>query len=152
MKSLFISVILLTLTLSVTGQVPNKDYDPELAGKLGGNDNGMKNYFFVMLRTGPNNVTDKAIRDSLFRGHMANINKMADMGKLIVAGPFGKNDKEYRGIFIMDVASIDEAKELLQGDPTIREKVFEADIVPWFGSAALPEYLKAHKKIIKTMN
>ena len=72
------------------------------------------------------------------------------MGKLVVAGPFWKNDKSYRGIFILNVSTLEEAGELLQSDPTIREKVLEAELFKWYGSAALPEYLKLQKKIQKT--
>jgi uncharacterized protein YciI len=111
----------------------------------------MKNYVLVILKTGPNNVTDKKLRDSLFAGHMSNIRKLADEGKLIAAGPFGTNDKGYRGIFLFDVKSTEEARALVQTDPTVKEKVFEVDILPWFGSAAIPEYLSSHRKIIRNL-
>ena len=65
-------------------------------------------------------------------------------------GPFGKNDKSYRGIFILNVISFEEANELLQSDPTIREKVLEAELFRWYGSAALPEYLKIVPMIQKS--
>jgi uncharacterized protein len=148
MKTIFFSLMIL-ISLTLTGQVTNRDYDPELARKLGADERGMKNYIFVVLKTGTANITDKTTRDSLFRGHMNNIAKMAEMGKLIVAGPFGNNEDGMRGIFILDVISIDEAKELLQSDPTIREKIFEPLFYQWYGSAALPEYLKVHRKIEK---
>ena len=148
MKTIFFSLMIL-ISLTLTGQVTNRDYDPELARKLGADERGMKSYIFVVLKTGTANITDKTTRDSLFRGHMNNIAKMAEMGKLIVAGPFGNNEDGMRGIFILDVTSIDEAKELLQSDPTIREKIFEPLFYPWYGSAALPEYLKVHRMIEK---
>ena len=44
---------------------------------------------------------------------------------------------------------MDEAAELLKKDPTIREKILEAEMYTWYGSAALPEYLKMHSKIEK---
>lgn len=43
----------------------------------------------------------------------------------------------------------EEAKELLQTDPAIREKLLEAELFQWYGSAALPVYLKIHEKIEK---
>lgn len=135
--------------LSLAGQTRNKEYDADLAKKLGADERGMKNYVFVVLKTGPNNITDKVLRDSLFRGHFANINNLADKGKLIVAGPFGENSDSLRGLFILDVKSIDEAKMLLQSDPTVKENIFRAYYYPWYGSAALPEYLKVHRKIEK---
>ncbi|HMG14584.1 MAG TPA: hypothetical protein VK590_03990, partial [Saprospiraceae bacterium] len=41
--------------------------------------------------------------DSLFTGHMNNIKRLAKENKLIVAGPFEKNLKNYRGLFIFTV-------------------------------------------------
>ena len=150
MKRFITMLIIAALPILLKGQISNPDYDPELAVKLGGNDNGMKSYVLVILKTGTNNVTDKALRDSLFAGHMKNIKHLADLGKLIVAGPFGTNDKGYRGIFLFNVSSVEEARDLVMTDPTVKEKVFDAEILPWYGSAAIPEYLKYHDRIIKT--
>jgi len=124
-------------------------YNAALAAKLGADDYGMKSYILVMLKTGTNNVTDKTLRDSLFRGHMANIGRLANEGKLVVAGPIGNNNKQYAGIFILNVKTKQEANALLETDPTIKEKVFEAELYEWYGSAALPEYLQYHEQIEK---
>lgn len=137
------------LQFTAFAQTENSQYDSLLAKSLGADDYGMKSYVLVILKTGRKVIDDKAIRDSLFRGHMHNIGRLAEMGKLIVAGPFGKNDNDYRGIFILNVKSIEEAKELTSTDPTIKEGIFEVDILPWYGSAALPTYLETHKMIEK---
>jgi hypothetical protein len=51
----------------------NPIYDAELAKKLGGDENGMKNYVFVILKTGPKDAEFKGKeRQDLFAGHMAN--------------------------------------------------------------------------------
>jgi uncharacterized protein YciI len=52
---------------------------------------------------------------------MKNINKMVEDGKLIVAGPMDDNEQSYRGIFILDVNTIQGAKNLLETDPAIKE-------------------------------
>ena len=104
---------MLAFSVSVNAQSTNPKYDKQLADSLGGDDYGMKSYVLVILKTGTATISDKAVTDSLFRGHMQNINRLADAGKLIVAGPLQKNEKTYRGIFILDVKTIDEAKELL---------------------------------------
>jgi uncharacterized protein YciI len=80
---------------------------------------------------------------------MENIGRLAAKGQLIIAGPLGKNDRNYRGIFILNVKSIEEAQALLETDPTIKEKVLEAEIFKWYGSAAIPTYLPNHEKIEK---
>ena len=79
---------------------------------------------------------------------MNNMKRLVKEGKLIVAGPFGKNDKNYRGLFILDnIKTIEEAKELLQSDPAINCGLLDFEILPWYGSAALPEYLPLSDKI-----
>jgi uncharacterized protein len=77
------------------------------------------------------------------------MNKLSDEGKLVVAGPFGDNDKNFRGLFIMNTESAEEAQKWLEGDKTITEKIFEVDIIPWYGSAALPVHIPVHEKISK---
>ena len=124
-------------------------YDVRLAKKLGADDYGMKSYMLVILKTGTNTTTDKQTLDSLFRGHMDNIQRLSAQGKLIIAGPMKKNPNNYRGIFILDVKTQDEAHQLLSTDPTIREKIFDVELYDWYGSAALPTYLPAHTKIEK---
>jgi uncharacterized protein YciI len=128
-------------------QTKNPNYDAELAKTLGGDEYGMKKYVLVILKTGTNTTTDKAVTDSLFRGHMDNIGRLVELNKLIVAGPLGKNDLTYRGIFILNVTTFEEANELLETDPAIKEKLLTPELFNWYGSAALPEYLKASDKI-----
>ena len=146
-----IITIFLSLSFSFTAfsQSANPLYDKALADSLGADEYGMKSYIFVILKTGPNKIADKAISDSLFKGHIANINRLADAGKLVVAGPFGKNDLTYRGLFILNVKTVEEAQTLLQTDPAIHAGVFVTDLIPWYGSAALPLYLGFHEKIEK---
>lgn len=128
----------------------NPNYDAELAKKLGADDYGMKSYMFVVLTSGSNTTTDKAIIDSCFSGHMGNIQRLVDEGKLIVAGPFQKNDKNYRGLFIFNVATKEEAEALLATDPAVNANLLDYEMYGWYGSAALPEYLEASDKVWKT--
>ena len=128
----------------------NPNYDKSLAEKLGGDDYGMKSYFLVILKTGTNATTDQELIRESFRGHLDNINKLVSEEKMVVAGPLGSNDKNYRGIFILNnIASVEEAKEVLQTDPAISNGLLDYEIFTWYGSAALPEYLPAADKIWK---
>ena len=54
-----------------------------------------------------------------------------------------------RGLFIPDVKTIDEAKELLKNNPSINLDILRAVYYTWNGSAALPVYLEAADKIWK---
>ena len=149
MKSIYTIIIICFFTAPVLSQKTNPNYDEALATKLGADDYGMKSYIFVMLKTGTNMSTDKSARDSCFAGHMNNIGRLVDEGKLIVAGPLGKNENGYRGIFILDVPTLEEAQELMQTDPAIHAQYLQPELFMWYGSAALPEYLKASDKIWK---
>lgn len=131
--------------------VLNPNYNKSLADKLGGDDYGMKKYFFVILKTGANKTTDKELINASFRGHMDNINRLVEEGYLIVAGPLGKNENNYRGIFILNnINTIEEAKELLQTDLAIKNGLLDCEIYSWYGSAAIPEYLPFSDKIWKS--
>ncbi|MBC7885348.1 MAG: hypothetical protein H7X99_07725 [Saprospiraceae bacterium] len=130
-------------------QIPNPDYDKTLAESLGADDNGMKSYIFVILKTGPAIIDDKEIRAEIFSGHMKNIGRLVDEGKLVVAGPFGKNDKSYRGLFILNVKTIEEAKAITDTDPGVKSGIFDVELYPWYGSAALGEYIRFSEKITK---
>ncbi|HTM98886.1 MAG TPA: YciI family protein [Pedobacter sp.] len=143
--------LFIALGLSVNAQEKklNPKYDEALAKKLGAEENGMKMYVLVMLKTGSNTTESKAKSDSLFAGHMANMSRLVSINKLIVAGPLAKNDKNYRGIFILNTKSLDEAKEILATDPAVKAKLLDADLFNWYGSAALAEYLTAEEKIWK---
>jgi uncharacterized protein YciI len=149
MKIIFTLLLFISAFVAVSAQTPNPNYDSTLAKALQADDYGMKSYVLAILKTGSNKSADRAMIDSCFRGHMSNIKRLVDEGKLIVAGPLGKNENSYRGIFILNLQSIEEAKDLLQTDPAIRENLLDAELYDWYGSAALPKYLEASEKIWK---
>lgn len=139
----------LLVSIQLHAQEINKNYDEALAKELKGDDYGMKRYILVILKTSNAPELSKSIIDSVFKGHMANISRLVAEGKLIVAGPLGKNESGYRGIFIFDVEKIEQAKLLVDTDPVIKSKMMTAEYYNWYGSAALKETLKIHSKIEK---
>ena len=146
----YLLTLLTLLFANLTFAQSNPDFDKTLAEKLGADDYGMKSYFFVMLKTGANTTTDKELINESFRGHLDNIHRLVEERKLIVAGPLGKNENDYRGIFILNsLKSIEEAKELLQTDSAIKNGLLDYEIFTWYGSAALPEFLPVSDKIWK---
>lgn len=156
MKSkLLISGVIVLLTSYATFAQPststsNPNYDPALAKKLGADERGMKMYVMCVLKTGPKDAEFKGKeRQDIFAGHFANINKLAEEGKLAVAGPFGKNDKTFRGLYIFNVTTIEEAEKLVVMDPAVKAGVFVADMTLWYGSAALMATNEIHKKLEK---
>lgn len=149
MKPLILFVFCIIMAVSANAQKPNPNYDANLAKHYEADDYGMKKYILVMLKTGTNITATKAETDSAFAGHMTNMGKLVKENKLIVAGPLGKNDKNYRGIFILNVKTIEEATAILATDPAVKAKLLDADLFNWHGSAALAEYLKSSEKVGK---
>lgn len=147
-KTLLIFVVLLFYNFGFSQETETK-FDEKLAKSLNADEYGMKKYVFCLLKSGTNTTASKEETQKLFEGHMANINKLAKEGKLVVAGPFMKNDRNYRGIYIFNVETITEAEALVATDPAIKAKLLEAELTPWYSSAALQETLQIHEKIAK---
>jgi uncharacterized protein YciI len=91
-------------------------------------------YWFVMLTKGNNRTQDSATAANIQDGHMANITKLYNEGKLKVAGPFG-DDGNWRGIFIFDCATKEEVEKLLETDPAIASGRLAYELHPWYTAA-----------------
>jgi uncharacterized protein YciI len=146
-KPLMMVLLMVTGSYSCFGQAKEQSrYDAALAQKLGADEYGMKTYVMVFLKEGPVKIKDSVAREQLQTAHLKNIFKLADEGKLIIAGPFS-DDQEIRGIFIFNVNTVDEAKKLTETDPAVKAGVLIMELHPWYGSAALVEIPDIHKKI-----
>jgi uncharacterized protein len=157
-KTIFLSAAFAaTLTLSATAQADRKPaeaaaraYDAELAKRLGADERGMKMYVLCILKTGPKDAEIKGKeRQDLFAGHFANIGKLSEEGKLAVAGPFGKNDRKYRGLYIFNVATLEDAEKLVMLDPAVKAGIFVPELTLWYGSASLMATPEIHKSLEK---
>lgn len=125
-------------------------YDAELAKKLGADERGMKMYVLCILKTGPRDAEVKGDeRKQIFAGHFANIARLSDEGKLALAGPFGDNQKSYRGLYIFNVPTIEEAEKLVVLDPAVKAGIFVPDLTLWYASAALMTVPETHKRLQK---
>ena len=80
-------------------------YDAALAAKLKADDLGMRLYVMALLKAGPNRDRPPEEARRLQAAHMANIRRLADQGKLVLAGPFG-DDGQLRGIYLFDVSTV----------------------------------------------
>jgi uncharacterized protein YciI len=149
MKKAILTLLLLVNFNLLFSQEANPNYDEKLAKSLNADERGMKQYVFCILKTGINTTATEEEKNELFNGHMANIKRLAKEGKLALAGPFMKNDRNYRGLYIFNVATIEEAKALVATDPAVKSNLLDAELTPWYGTAALQETLKIHEKITK---
>ncbi|MEL6255338.1 MAG: YciI family protein [Bacteroidota bacterium] len=140
-----------------TEKAPNKGettsdhtgFDQALAEKYGADEYGMKKYVMAFLKKGPNRELDSLKATELQAAHMANIGRMAEAGKLVLAGPF-LGDGDLRGIYIFDVPSIEEAKALTESDPAIQAGSLVMELKEWYGSAAVTGINEVHPKLSKT--
>ena len=123
-------------------------YDAELAQRLGANDNGLRGYVLVILKSSANRVPAGPERDEMFKGHFANMKRLSEEGKLAYAGPLDGVEGR-RGIFILAVTDIEEAKKLDATDPVIIKGEMVAEYHKHFGSAGLMLVRETNAKIAK---
>ena len=90
----------------------------------------MKQYWMVFLKKGPHRDQDSVTAAKIQEGHLANINRLAEEGKILAAGPFG-DDGDPRGIFIMDCKDEEEARSLCATDPAVQAGRLTVEIRPW---------------------
>jgi uncharacterized protein len=151
LRIFFITSLLLLFQLpAIKAQELNTavKYDSTLAKKLDADEYGMKQYVMAFLKRGPNRSQDSTQREEIQHAHLKNIMRLADEGKLIIAGPF-LDDKDIRGIFIFNVNDIEEANKLVETDPAVKAGVLSVELHPWYGPAMLTEVLKLNKKLEK---
>ena len=93
----------------------------------------MNTVYLAFLKKGPNRKDgdDKVPEiQELQKAHIANINRLAGLKKLVVAGPFG-DDGVLRGIFVFRVSSLQEAQELCATDPMVKIDRLRIELHPW---------------------
>jgi uncharacterized protein YciI len=91
--------------------------------------------FILVLLVRPPNAPDrpKAELDQLQEGHMANMKRLADEGKLFKAGPTEDfSGRNIRGIFILKTESLDQAREWVATDPSVKAGRLVPEFMKWY--------------------
>jgi uncharacterized protein YciI len=105
----------------------------------------MATYQIAFIRKGPAWTPERTPRtDSLQAGHMANIRRMADAGKLVAAGPFLDNG-DLRGIYIFTADSA-EAARFAAEDPAVRAGRLRLELHALYTRAGLGAEYRAEKQ------
>jgi uncharacterized protein YciI len=91
----------------------------------------MKKYWMVFLKKGPDRNQSDADAALIQKKHIANIERLAKSGKLLVAGPFD-DDGDLRGIFIVDCADSTEAANMVNTDTAIITGRLSYEIKGWW--------------------
>ncbi len=91
--------------------------------------------FYLVLLLRPPNAPElpKAELDSLGEGHMANIRRLHEEGKLLKAGPTEDHSgRDVRGIFILTTNSLETAQKWVGTDPLIQKGRLVAEYLKWY--------------------
>ena len=90
-------------------------------------------YQLVILRAGdnpPQIPREQAME--IQKQHLAHMSGLGRRGKILVAGPFSDQpDKSMRGMCIYRCASIEEARELAEGDPAVKAGRLKVAVLTW---------------------
>ena len=101
----------------------------------------MTQYFVGVIYRGEKwspQVTEETMK--LQKDHLANIGRLAEEGKMVLAGPFGDNG-DMRGLFFYDVKTMEEAQELVNTDPAVQAGRLRVELHPWWGPTSLRKVL-----------
>ncbi len=137
----------LTLGTATKALAAEPTYDADLARSVGADERGMRSYVLVVLKTGPTRVPAGPERDEMFKGHFANIERLANEGKLVLAGPFD-GVEGWRGLFVLAVADMEEAKRHVGTDPVVTKGEMVAEYHKYYGSAGLMLMNDLHKRLV----
>jgi uncharacterized protein YciI len=91
----------------------------------------MKRYWLVLLQKGPHRNQDSISAEKIQAAHMANINRLAKEGKLVMAGPIGIED-DLRGIFLMNCADSSEVENFVNTDSAVITGRLIMKYYPWW--------------------
>ncbi len=94
----------------------------------------MTTYQVAFLRKGPAWTPGSTPElEKLQAAHLAHIGRMAETGKLVIAGPFADGG-DLRGMFVFRVDSLEEARALAEQDPAVRAGRLVLEWHPWFAA------------------
>jgi uncharacterized protein YciI len=144
---LCIAIVALASIAGTLSAQENQKFDPRLAQTTGADEHGMRGYVLVILKTGTR-VPDGPARDEMFKGHFANMGRLAAEGKLVQAGPLDGVDG-WRGLFVFATPDIEEAKKLVATDPVVAKGEMVPEFHKYYGSAALMLVNDLHEKVSK---
>lgn len=105
----------------------------------------IRRYWFVMLMQGQNRSHDSATAARLQKGHLDNINRLYNEGKIKVAGPFGEKG-DWLGLFIFDCPTKNEVDSLLKTDPAVSAGRLKYDIKAWY-TAPIGSFVPGKPKV-----
>jgi uncharacterized protein YciI len=135
-KAFVVSAFCLALAATAPAS-PAAPPPPSAAPNAGPFGYEMTTYYVALLYRGPNwSAEETPERQRIMQGHLANIGRLAEEGKLILAGPF-RDGSDLSGMFVFQVASLEEAKALCDTDPAVQAGRLRVELHPWYSAKGI---------------
>lgn len=111
-------------------------------------DPSERDYVFVFIKTGPATDLSPEAQREAFAGHFSNMQRLADAGELLIAGPLGepKSDSAHRGLFVIDETTLAGGMAHAETDPTTKLGVFVLEGHLFTTDGRLVELLRLEKE------
>jgi uncharacterized protein YciI len=93
----------------------------------------MKRFWLVLLKKGPDRNQDSISRVKIQAAHLANITRLAQEGKIIMAGPIGV-ENDIQGIFLMNCADSAEVERIVRTDTAVITGRLVMEYYPWWSA------------------
>lgn len=107
-----------------------------------GESNPLTKYFVAFLYKGPKFAAmpaDSAERKLNHEQHLAYIDRMLETGKLLTYGPI-LDGGELRGMYVFKAASLEEAREWANQEPSVKIGMIEMKVYSWLGPSSLASH------------
>ncbi len=139
MKKIILSLVLLTTLISFAdAQVKRAEKPPREKERI--DEGEMKTYIMVFLKEGPNRKQTEKEAAEIQKNHLDHLTSMYQEGLLIMAGPF-QDEQKIKGILVLNLAEIEQAKALINEDPAVKAGRLIAEYHLWYtksGTVTLP--------------
>jgi uncharacterized protein YciI/quercetin dioxygenase-like cupin family protein len=134
MKKRFYLVLMLGVALVAAGSCGAQEPPPGTpAAAPPAAPDARQTYYAALLTRGPQwALADTPAGAPIQQAHVANLRKLMQEGKLVLAGPF-TDDGQNQGLLIFQTNTQKEAEDLVKADPGVQAGRFNAEVHPWLG-------------------
>lgn len=131
-----------------SGATAGEGLPAEQAGDVSdGEVEAVREYVFVLIRTGPLAEPSPEQTQEAMAGHFANMGRLADEGKLFIAGPFGDpKPADYRGLWIFNAETVEAGLAVGETDPAVEMGVFRLEGAVFRSADPLEELNRLEKE------
>ena len=92
--------------------------------------------FYLCLLIKPSNFSAASAPKDLIQSHLKHVQGLIASGKASIAGPFLDNSR-IAGVFVLNAASADEAREIEEADPFVKTGGFSIEVLKWWAAKGI---------------